>query len=115
MAQELLEVPNPPDTPESKGYYYVYGEWTRTLEGRKVATANNPNPPGVVRQTIQMNEAISMHPAIFTELIQEQRPGYAVKAWSPISKALYDWCIEVQRRKNQAIRAAMAKEGSLIG
>lgn len=115
MAEEqLIEIPAAPASAETKGHYFVYGEWTRVVEGTKVTTSLDLQAPPSQDRLVKMgmNEAIAMHPAIFTVLIQEARPGYTVKAWSGISEDLFKWYIDVQKRKQAAIQAAMSQNGA---
>ena len=102
--RSLIDVPPPPRGPER--YFYVYGEWTQTTEGSALATIDNPNPNGQAYQRrIGLNEAIAMHPAIYTIMIQQARPGYTIRWAIPMSKEEYDWFQETTKRINAAIAA----------
>lgn len=109
MAEQLnLNVLSPPDTPEIKSYYFIYGEWNVVVEGSKVVSPNG-QPQADSFHRIGMNEVIAMHPAIFTVLIQQTRPGYTVRSWGGISRELFLWWKEVERLKKAAMEAANAQ------
>jgi hypothetical protein len=107
---DIIQLPGPPATDEVKSHYFIYGEWTKVIEASKVVAPGSA-PEQDMYHKIGMNEAIAMHPAVFVVLVQEQRPGYTVKAWSRISKELFDWWIDVESKKRAAIQLAMAKNG----
>lgn len=97
--------PDPPQSPNNKGYYLIYGTWTQLIQQSPIATMENPNPTAqILQRSLSLNECIEVSPVIYLLAMQKYRPGYAITFAMSISKEMFNWYKECERVMNEAVK-----------
>lgn len=98
---EHIKLPPPPQRKETQVYYFILGKWTQYMEveGSALVTAENPVPQQaqVLQRTVELNEAIDVHPIVYSLMARQVRPGYKITMAVAVNKELYEWYKEVER------------------
>lgn len=113
MSQEkhLIDLPPVPTSPNNQGYWLVYGEWFEIAQKSAIATPENPNPAAQpMQRKIGVNEIIDIHPAVFYISAQTSRPFYTIKWAMSVSKEIYLWYKEVERRAERVAKQMQEKK-----